>query len=443
MKKPESPPQIDAAFSYKAFLDSLSGQDFYDFLQVNDRVYPYFDQTRQYAKKWNVTSEDLWAALKTQRYGNKSIRFSKIAGFSFNFSTPSVIQEFLHEFDMNLGGSIQGDGIIPSEDKDRYLLSSIMEEAIASSQLEGAVTGRKVAKDMLVQNRKPRNESEQMIVNNYEAMNWVVANKNASFTVENIKALHKTVTNSTLQNVNDEGNLRESNDIHVADVQTGDVVYIPPTYDHLQELMKDFCRFANDQGEEKLFIHPIVKAIILHFLIGYIHPFADGNGRTARTIFYWYLLKKGYWLIEYMSVSRMILASKAQYARAYLYTEQDNNDLTYFIIYHLQTTRLALAELKKYISRKTVEKKNAITLLRFTALNDRQILMAQSVLSGNFVYFTVKQVQNKFGVSDQTARNDLNDLVSQGLFEQRRTGHSIQFFPVPDFSKKLIPQSND
>src|SRR6201999_3882984 len=100
--------------------------------------------------------------------------------------------------------------------------------------------------------------------------------------------------------------------------------YVPPDFNLLEELIERFCDFANSTNDTD-FVHPIIREIILHFLIGYIHPFADGNGRTARALFYWYLLTKGYWLIEYMSVSRIILASKAQYARAYQHTEKDEN----------------------------------------------------------------------------------------------------------------------
>jgi Fic family protein len=312
-----------------------------------------------------------------------------------------------------------------------------MEEAIASSQLEGAVTTRKVAKEMLESNRKPKNASEQMILNNYEAMKWIVSNKDKSFTTDTIREIHAILTRSTLSGAEEEGAFRKSDDINVVDVQTGVAVYTPPHSENLAVLMNDFCVFANDQEKRSFFMHPITKGIILHFLIGYIHPFVDGNGRTARTIFYWYLLKKGYWLIEYMSVSRIILNSKAQYARSYLYTEQDENDLTYFVIYNLKAIHLALEDLKKYIHRKSAEKQNVIMLLRNTSFNDRQIALIQEVIQDPTTYFTVQQVQTKFGISNQTARNDLNDLVSQGALEERKSGHRIQYLPVKEFIKKI------
>lgn len=438
MKMPERPPYTSKDYNYGDILEELiKSSKFHEFFELNDNRYPYWVKWKYIAKAWGIEEKKIWSAVKSARLGSKLIRFSSLNGFEFRISTPSIIQNYLHEFDLNLGGSLQGEGIIPTEDRDRYLISSLMEEAIASSQLEGAATTRKIAKEMLENERKPRNTSEQMILNNYEAMKWIVANKNDPFSPEAICHVHAIITNNTLYESNEEGTFRQDNEVRVVDVQTGNTVYTPPTHDQLKRLMEDFCRFANDLDNQAFFIHPILKGIFFHFLIGYIHPFADGNGRTARTIFYWYLLKKGYWLIEYMSVSRVILGSKAQYSTAYLHTEFDDNDLTYFLIYNLKSISTALEDLKKYIHRKTAEKKNVLTLLRNTSFNDRQIVILQEIMQNLDSFFSVKQIQNKFGISNQTARNDLQGLVNKGLIEFRKSGIKKQFFPAGDFYDKV------
>ena len=138
-----------------------------------------------------------------------------------------------------------------------------------------------------------------------------------------------------------------------------------------------------------------------------------------------------------MSISRIILNSKAQYARAYIHTEQDENDLTYFLIYNLEATEKALEDLKKYIHRKSVEKQNTIALLRNTNFNDRQIVLLQEVIQDLTLYFTVQQVQNKFRISNQTARNDLSGLVHAGAFAERKSGKLVQYLPVTSFVKKI------
>ena len=110
------------------------------------------------------------------------------------------------------------------------------------------------------------------------------------------------------------------------------IYHYPPEVAKLPAMIEDLIAFANEDDE---FIHPIVKAIILHFLIGYIHPFNDGNGRTARAIFYWFALKHHYELLEYISISRIFVHAPVQYSRAYQLTETDSNDMTYFIDFNI------------------------------------------------------------------------------------------------------------
>jgi Fic family protein len=438
MRRVEKPPPVNKKWQYGNLLDELDSiGKFSSVMETNNASYPYWEKWKYLAKEWNYDPKKLWNVVKMHRGSYNDIRFSGAVEINMYLNTPSVLQQYLHELDMNLGGSLHTSDIIPAEDKKFYLVSSLMEEAIASSQLEGAATTRKLAKEMLENNRKPRNLSEQMIVNNYEVMQWIVNNKNAKLTPDLILQIHHIITNNTLSDKKEEGAFRNSDDIHIVDVQTGAIVHTPPGYKHLAELIKAFCAFSNDEVKEHFFLHPITKSIIIHFLIGYIHPFTDGNGRTARALFYWYLIKKGYWLIEYMSVSRIILGSKAQYARAYQYTELDENDLTYFILYNLKAISKSLDELKKYIERKNQEKKNLLSLLRHADYNDRQIFILQEIQNDKKIRFTVHELESKFAISNQTARNDLNQLAAKGILQPRKNGKTIQFLPTPDALKKM------
>jgi Fic family protein len=445
MKKPETPPNQKVKESFDEILDKLLSIDkFSNLFKINDTEYPYWEEWKYKTKEWPIDPVLVWKAVKLSRsVGNKNFRLSHLTGFEFNYNLPSVIQKYLHEFDMELGGSLQGNAIFPSHEKDRYLVSSIMEEAIASSQIEGAVTTRKVAKLMLEQNRKPKTKSEQMILNNYNTMKWIVQNKEDTLTPDLLLTIHKKITNNTLDNPLDEGRFRTNDEVRVMD-ETNEVFYIPPSQHNIDILVQDFCNFVNKGSDDEFFFHPVIKGIILHFLIGYIHPFADGNGRTARAIFYWYLIKHNYWLIEYMSVSRIILKSKAQYARAYLYTEYDENDLTYFLLYNIKALKRSLDELKEYILRKTNEKKETIKLLKSGFdFNDRQLVIIKEIIKDQDLYFSVKQIEEKFNVSNQTARNDLAGLVNKGVLEERKSGNKSLFVAVDEFEKKLKKTSTD
>jgi Fic family protein len=317
---------------------------------------------------------------------------------------------------MNIGGNLTGEQIIPSENKNVYLISSIMEEAIASSQMEGATTTRKVAKDMLRKNEKPRNKGQQMILNNYKTIKYIKEHSKDDFFIERLKEIHRLMTINTLDDEKDMGSIRNHDNIMVVNGITGDIAHNPPSHDELETLLSDLEAFFNQNSGS--FIHPIVKAITVHFMLSYFHPFVDGNGRTARSLFYWYMMKQGYWLIEFMSVSRIIYKTKIMYEKAFLYTEYDDNDLTYFILYNLRTMKKAFEELKMYLKRKTEENKSVALLASIKGINHRQAQIIQIVQERPDVLFTVKEIENRFSIGNQTARTDLLGLAELGYLTE-------------------------
>lgn len=377
--------------------------------KVNEE-YLYWDKVKYKIPK-GLKAEDFWSAVKYSR---------KLQSQKFIFSTctfflkeTSRMQETLHNFDMNFGGTISSNNFLSEKNKHYYLLSSIMEEAIASSQMEGASTTRKVAKEMLRKQAKPKDESQQMILNNYNTICYLSEHKNEELTPELLLEIHRQITEKTLDNSNDEGRFRTDNNIFVVNGITGEVAHEPPSYSVITKTIKQLCKFAN---EDSTFIHPIIKAIIIHFTISYLHPFVDGNGRTARSLFYWYMLKKGYWLTEYLSISRIIYKSKVQYEKAFLYTEHDDFDLGYFVQYNLKVLTQAFKELQIYLERKNQEN-NALLEYRIPGLNERQIQIIKICQEKPSSMFTSKDLETRFNVSVKTLRSDLEGLVKAGLME--------------------------
>ena len=323
------------------------------------------------------------------------------------------MQEILHDIDMNFGGVLASSSILSDKNKQYYLLSSIMEEAIASSQMEGASTTRKVAKEMLRRQAKPKDKSQQMILNNYNTIRYLSEHKNQDLSPELLLNIHKQITEKTLDNPNDEGRFRTDDNIYVVNGITGEVAHEPPSYKQIENSIEELCLFVN---EDKTFIHPVIKAIILHFMISYLHPFVDGNGRTARSLFYWYMLKKGYWLTEYLSISRIIYKSKVQYEKAFLYTEHDDFDLGYFVHYNLNVFDKAFKEMKLYLEKKAKENE-AIMEYRIPGLNERQLQIIKIYAEKPASMFTSKDLETRFNVSVKTIRSDLEGLVFAGLME--------------------------
>ncbi|MDR3273520.1 MAG: Fic family protein [Flavobacteriaceae bacterium] len=396
--------------------------------------YLYWDKAKYLTDEKTFKNRMLWFAAKQYRKFNyKNLTFGK---YTFYYTITNEILELLHDLDMNIGGYLTSENILLSQDKNRYLVNSIMEEAIASSQMEGAITTRKVAKDMLRKNEKPKNKSQQMIVNNYQTINYIKNNSQVDFSVEQLKEIHRSMTINTLDDTNDVGKIRDNDNILVMDGITGDIAHNPPSNTEIEKLLSDFEKFFNQSSDP--FIHPIIKGIVIHFMLAYIHPFADGNGRTARSLFYWFLLKQGYWMVEYLSISRIIYKSKRQYEKAFLYTEYDDNDLTYFILYNLRAMKIAFNELKQYLKRKTEESNSVSLLAHIKEINIRQAQILKILTEKPNSVFTIKEIETRFRVSNQTARTDLTELKKLCfLSEIQINKRKAAFIKSAEFEEKI------
>lgn len=398
--------------------------------------YLYWDKIKYITKDY--TPEEVWNAVKFQRWlKNNTIKFGK---YNFYYGITDNMMRALHLFDMHLGGISDTNIGISESDKAKFINSSMMEEAISSSQMEGANTTRKKAKEMIQKEQKPKNKSEQMIMNNFITMKHIVQQKNENFTPENILHIHKLISNKTLNDQEDEGRYRDNDEVFVVDHISREVVHIPPLKNELDELIQDLCNFCNKDSDS--YIHPIIKGSIIHFMIGWIHPFTDGNGRAARALFYWYMLKNGYWLTEYLSISRIIKDTKNQYEKAYLYTEIDGNDLNYFITYHLKTMEKALDALKVYILRKQKEVFQASTFMRIPNVNDRMAQILKIIHDDPERVLNTKEIESRFNISNFTARSDLKMLVELGFLEIIQVNKKKQIFVKSKDFEKVLSKSN-
>jgi Fic family protein len=395
------------------FLKESPNNDY--FFSKIESQYLYWDKVKYLGLKDDALA--LWKEVKLiRKLTNKKVDFNSKLKIGLNYGINDYLQQKLHYLDFNFGAGIQKEQLLSDLDKHHYLSNSLMEESIFSSMIEGATTTRVKAKDMLRKGKKPSTKSEQMILNNYKTIQYISENKNEEITIEKLIEIHKLVTENTLDEENI-GCFRSSNDVLVMNQITGEIVHTPPNYEELSGLMDIFCEFFNENPKDD-FIHPIVKASILHFLIGYIHPFVDGNGRTARAIFYWYLLQNGYWLTEYLSISRVILKTKTQYEKAYIYTEIDEMDVTYFIHYQVKVLIQAFEDLKIYSAKKKKEENKLSKYLKLKNINERQAQILFWIEEDHNRFFNVKEIENIFNITNQTARSDVEELVEKDFLKK-------------------------
>ncbi|MCC7500844.1 Fic family protein [Candidatus Nomurabacteria bacterium] len=415
-------------------------------IQHAQEKYVTYDVFRHYKIPKDFKPEEAWAYLKLRaRSGTESSPIKDIDGEVFTYNMTNGFSRRLSIIDTHTAGLVKtlSTEATPAQ-RDQLIMSGLIEEAIASSQIEGANTSRKVAKEMLYSGRRPRTKSEQMIINNYQVMQLLDELKDLDLTEEILLDIQKKITSKTLDEENKDGGGRfrtDADEIAVVDHATGEVVFIPPKEEQMKRELKRLIEFANkDNDSDGYFLHPFIKAAMLHFWIAYLHPFVDGNGRTARAVFYWFLLKKGYWLFQYLSVSRIIKTSKRRYDQSFLNTETDDNDLTYFILYIAEVTCKAIDEMKQYYERKLKEaeelKKAAKEL---PGLNDRQLALLRHFKNKRDQITDIRNHQVKHRVVYETARQDLMQLTKKGFLveTEQAKGKKIYIPNIPNIRKLL------
>jgi Fic family protein len=442
MKLPNPPPDNSAILS-KLDPETL-GRLFKQTSPLVAGKYIHWDELRHREPPEGLSHEQWWLSVWLGRTSQLKIvpLFDK-AGNPFRFATPEPVLIHLHHIDRDAAGQILApDGTPIRESKERYLLHSLIEEAITSSQLEGASTTRQVAEVMLHEGRKPRNRSERMIFNNYAAMEHIRRLGAEPITPDSIFELHRMLVQDTMDNPSDAGRLRQSDDVRVVDNRDGTVLHHPPSYKELPDRLVRLCAFANASEKTSPFVHPVVRAILVHFMIGYDHPFSDGNGRTARALFYWAMARSGYWLMEFLSISEFLRKAPSQYVQAYLHTETDNNDATYFLLHQLNVIRKAIDALHGYLARKTSEQRDAERLLASSPslrsrLNHRQTAVLNHALKNPGATYLVSTHQKLHNVVYQTARTDLLDLESLNLLIKEKQGKSFVFYAPDDLQDRV------
>lgn len=386
---------------------------------------------KSYPWKW-ISAEEAWYIRQFQRRMGWIISPLKWEENDFIFEKLSSFESLLHAIDHNMWATLFTDIEWTSGKRNEFFIRWLQEEAIASSQIEWAVETREQAKALLRSWEKPKTKSQFMIVNNYQMMEllqtWVDEWKKLS--IETLLEMQSILTANTLNDPGQSGRFRRDEDwIIVEDWSDWKILHIPPPESTIQWYMNVLISFFEENYiESKPFIHPIVRWIIIHFWIWYVHPFCDGNGRTARALFYWYLMKNGYSLIPYIPISTVIRKSKSAYRDAFLWSEQDDSNLTYFIKYNLEKIQLAIREFQKTFKQKNMHKKNIVAKYRPLWLNARQLALMEYFDQDPSRSIWLNDHKRVHNISYPTALQDLTELIEMELIKRQRMWRKTMYY---------------
>lgn len=416
---------------------------FQDYLQYHSTTdtkgrYLHFHEFKHRLFK-GADAQLAWSITKTQRLAQAKpllpIRYQNHVYKASYCSTP-VIQAAISEIDRHTTTAALEWMCTKLGEQSHlsYLLSDLIEdEAISSSQLEGAATTTLVAKAMIKNGRKPRSPDEKMILGNYKMMQYAWEQRHKPLSLELILTLHRIGVEGINDDAYSPGAVRTTDNVQVVDAD-GNTVHTPPPANGLEERLQYLADWVNQAHHDALcadYVHPLLKAISLHFAIGYEHPFYDGNGRVARALFYWYLFKNDFAAFRYIAISLLLKNAPVQYGKSYLYTETDGMDLTYFIEHQCQVIVRAINKFKSAYNQSLSKQRDFDKWLwdsdLLSTLSEKQKVILNVARSDSTLTFTATSIQNSLGCAYNTANTALNGLVTLGLFTKEKAGKTWVF----------------
>ena len=309
------------------------------------------------------------------------------------------------------------DAVFESPVFEAMVENAVIDEAVFSSMIEGAFTSREEAAKFIRNNRQPVNKSEQMVKNNYDALTYALEHLEEPITEKTIIEIARIVTRNASE-VAVEGYRTEP--VYVTGRES--VVYTPPEAERVAVMMKDLVQFI--QNSE---LHPVIKACAAHFYFVYVHPFGDGNGRTARALSYMMLIQSGYDFFRYFSISNLVSDERGKYYRSMVNVEEDEGDMTYFIDFYSNMLSRSVIKMEDHLTHHVLAGEKVKRLQSNGQLNERQLAGAKWLLEGVGDSITVDKWKKRYKVVQETARRDLMKLCDAGVLDRTMEGRKAVF----------------
>lgn len=294
------------------------------------------------------------------------------------------------------------------------------------SEVQNTLKGNKLEK-------KERDEAEVKAY--YNAWNKMeeLALQNHPFNKELIEILHSLVEGSKKKIP-----YREQPNA-VLDRDTGRIIYLPPEYMEVPQMMKDLCEWVQKSKDLPI---PLVASIV-HYQFVTIHPYMDGNGRTARLLTSFIMRTNGYDLKGIYSLEEYYAKDLESYYNA-LQTHPHHNyyygrheaDITSWIGYFIKGVAHSFDRVNNQAI--TQENKGFSTdkspLIRELDIKQRKVLE----LFVEFKEITANQIAIKLGVSDQSARVLIRSWVNEGFIIPTNTSNKARKYTLSNKFEELI-----
>jgi len=243
------------------------------------------------------------------------------------------------------------------------------------------------------------------------------------FSLDTLNTLHRL----TVQGLIDDeavGHFRKKQVI-VQSATSGGVVFRPPVAVEVPYLIEDFFIWGKSESAQQ--IHSILRAAITHYQIVYIHPFIEGNGRTARAMATLLLYTLGYDFKRFFSLEQYFDTDVEAYYQALLSVQQTGKqDLTYWLEYFCYGVALEIDKIQRQVERLSKDLRMKKQLGKQVALSERQIILLELFQQQDQI--SSYDAQNTLpNVSVDTILRDLKDLIEKGVIEKEGVTKGVTY----------------
>jgi len=248
--------------------------------------------------------------------------------------------------------------------------------------------------------------------------------KDDRITEKSILKLHKDITKDTLENPFYEGKYRDIQ-VYVGDRMTDEVIFMPPPPEKVPNLMKEFVSWLNSNDFFEL--HPVLIAGISHYEFVRIHPFVDGNGRTARALATLILYLREFDIKRFFALDDYYDSDRTAYYTALKSVDQKTFDLTNWLEYFTDGVLISISRVKEKVLRLSIERKKKEKMGQI-ALTERQMKILEYIQRNGEI--TTGDIAKMFKITRQGALKEITKLVDLEIVKLIGKGRGAHYIIV-------------
>jgi len=270
------------------------------------------------------------------------------------------------------------------------------------------------------------NKDKQEVLNYIEALEKVptLAEK-SKMEIADLLNIHRIITKDVMQNTTDSGVFRNRQVFVGKRIFDGTtfkevVEYMPPKTEKVPQLAQEFIDWLNLDKTWK--VNPVLLAGIVHYEIAKIHPFIDGNGRTARLLATLILYLSGFDHRRIFALDDYYDRDRQAYYAALKTAQQSNGDITLWLEYFTDGILYSVNEAKEAVLKISSKKKNGQAQI---ALAPRQMQIVEFINVNGKV--TNRDLQGLFKISAQAVHKELTKLVDLKVIKTVGEGRALHY----------------